>query len=78
MCEIGSGVLSCAVQDTQIKRGYVMDYQYNWHKKDSYKGLVMLEYVDWRMLHNSGSCLNTMKEREPALYESLACEVGSL
>jgi len=71
MCEIGPGVLSCKVQDTWVKKGYVMDFHYNWHKKKSIsKHEVMLEHVDWRMLHNSGSCIKTMQEREPELYHS--------
>lgn len=69
MCEIGSGVLSCTVQDTHVKRGYEMDFNYGWHKKGQLKPeQIMLDAVDWRMLHNSGSCIKTMREREPELY----------
>lgn len=75
MCEIGPGVLSCAVQDTHIKHGFEMDYQYNWHKKGRLKeGEIMLKDVDWRMLHNSESCIATMKLREPELYQKMVEE----
>lgn len=78
MCEIGSGVLSCQVQDTWIKKGYEMDYQYNWHKKGQLKdNQIMLKDVDWWMLHNSGSCLSTMKLREPELYQKFMMENSS-
>ncbi len=78
MCEIGSGVLSCAVQDSHIKKGFEMDYQYNWHKKGILKEVnIMLKDVDWWMLHNSRSCLFTMKLREPEIYQKLMVERGS-
>ena len=78
MCEIGVGVLSCAVQDSHIKKGFEMDYQYNWHKKGMLKeGEIMLKDVDWWMLHNWGSCLSTMKLREPEYYQKLMVGKGS-
>ena len=80
-CEIGSGILSCAVQHRMHFKGFVISY------KSYEKGVfikpdkmllddeVMSDSVDWRMLHNYGECLNTMKQLEPELYASFVKEL---
>lgn len=54
--------LMCTTQVKMIKRGYVLDYDFNWIKKHLIKSEIMLEYVDWLHIHNSGSCIEVFKK----------------
>ena len=67
-CDIGPNELSCIVQSRMIKNGYVMDYQYRWHKKDSFKGEIQLESVDWIHMHNSENCSKVYESVDPKGY----------
>ena len=67
-CDIGTGVLSCIVQSRMIKNGYVMDYEYHWRKRATFKGEIQLESVDWLHLHNSPKCCKVYETVDPKGY----------
>ena len=60
--------LMCTYQAKMIKKGYVMDFNYQWHKKHLFKGEPMLEDVDWLMLHHGKNCQEVMKKYDPEYY----------
>ncbi len=58
----------CTTQVKMIKRGYVLHYGFKWEKKHLIKSDVMLEYVDWIHIHNSGGCIEVFKKSYPKEY----------
>ena len=56
-------VFQCTQQAKMIQLGYVMDFDYQWHKKSDIPQdmEIMLDYVDWIHIHNSPKC-NKVKE----------------
>ncbi len=60
--------LMCTTQVKMIKRGFVMDYEYNWIKKHLIESEIMLENVDFLHVHNSGNCIQVFKKNYPKEY----------
>ncbi len=59
----------CTTQTKMIKRGYVLDFNYNWVKKHLIKSSdIMLEYVDFLHIHCVGNCIEVFKKNYPDEY----------